>query len=272
MATTLYQVDAFTDKPFAGNPAAVAVLPNPADPLWMQAVAAEMNLAETAFLWPEPPGYRLRWFTPTVEVDLCGHATLATAHVLWETGALPRDTPARFITRSGELAAARNGDWIELDFPCGPPEPIKPPEVLDEALEVNWLAVGRNQIGDVIVEIDSPETLRTLEPNIRALQTIEARGVIVTSVSDDPRYDFMSRFFAPRAGIDEDPVCGSAHCCLAPYWGAKLGKETLTAYQASSRGGVLKLKLNGERVAISGNAVTVATLKLHSDAPEYLMA
>lgn len=271
MGTTLYQVDAFTNKPFAGNPAAVAVLEHPADPVWMQAVAAEMNLAETAYLWPEDPGYRLRWFTPTVEVDLCGHATLAAAHVLWETGRLPSRSQARFLTRSGEVSAVRDGDWIELNFPAAVPEPCDPPEELAQALGADWAAVGRSCF-DYLVEVDSPQTLRSLQPNMQLVKSIPARGVIVTCKSDDSQFDFYSRFFAPRCGVDEDPVCGSAHCCLTPYWARKLGKDSLTAYQASARGGVLRLRLDHDRVRLAGQAVTVATLHLHSDAPIHVIA
>jgi PhzF family phenazine biosynthesis protein len=202
-------------------------------------------------------GYDLRWFTPAVEVDLCGHATLASAHVLWEDGHLPKTAQARFHTKSGLLTADKNDAWIELDFPATPANPAAPPAGLSEALGTKPAFVGRSPF-DYFVELDSESTVRMLAPNLTALGEIQARGVIVTSRGDGKsKYDFVSRFFAPQSGVPEDPVTGSAHCALAPYWSAKLGKNELVAYQASSRGGELRLRLIGDRVKIGGQAVTV---------------
>ena len=256
MAVPLIHVDAFTDRPFGGNPAAVCILSEPRDEGWMGQVAQEMNLPETAFLSPLGDGYSLRWFTPTVEVDLCGHATLASAHVLWELELLPRDTPARFHTRSGLLVARQAGDWIELDFPATPDEPAASPTGLAEALGVTPRYVGRSRF-DYLVEVDTEVTVRALQPDLSALRSIDARGVIVTAQATAGNYDFVSRFFAPSTGIDEDPATGSAHCCLGPFWSARLGKAELVAYQASPRGGVLRVRVGRSGVTLSGQAVTV---------------
>lgn len=256
MGLTIYQVDAFTNKPFAGNPAAVCVLPEPRADAWMQAVAAEMNLPETAFLLRQADGYQLRWFSPTVEVDLCGHATLASAHILWETGQLDQKETARFHTRSGLLTAERQGDWIMLDFPATPEEPAEAPSGLAEALGIAPRYVGQTRF-DYLVEAASAQDVRGLKPDVGRLKTFGVRGVIVTSRSDSPEYDFVSRFFAPGAGIDEDPATGSTHCCLGPFWQSRLGKSEFLAYQASARGGVVKVQVAGERVVLGGQAVTV---------------
>ena len=258
MKTPIFQVDAFTAEPFKGNPAGVCLLSAAADPAWMQSVAREMNLAETAFPVPSPDGFDLRWFTPAVEVRLCGHATLATAHVLWEERILARDTVARFHTKSGLLTATKDGDWIVLDFPARPSRPETPPwaDRLAGALGVKPLRIEVSA-EDILVEVDGDETVRSLEPDIAALRRLPARGVIVTSRSADPAFDFVSRFFAPAVGVDEDPVTGSSHCVLTPYWSKRLRKASLAAYQASARGGVLKVSLEGDRVRIAGRAVTV---------------
>lgn len=256
MGLRIVQVDAFTDKPFAGNPAAVCVLPEPADERWMQDVAREMNLSETAFLHRQGDGFNLRWFTPAVEVDLCGHATLASAHVLWEDGHLKPGEPARFYTRSGLLTAARKGNWIEMDFPAKPEEPATPPPNLIEALGVTPKYVGKNQF-DYLVEVESEEIVRRMKPNFTLLETIPLRGVIVTSLATSQGYDFVSRFFAPAAGVNEDPVTGSAHCCLGPFWNKRLNKNEFVAYQASARGGVVRVRVSGDRVYLGGQAVTV---------------
>lgn len=250
-----WQVDAFANRPFTGNPAAICWLEKAAAPAWMQALAAEMNLSETAFVRRLENAYELRWFTPTVEVDLCGHATLAAAHALWSAGIAPPE-PLRFQTRSGLLACTRAGDFIELDFPATPASPIAAPELLIEALGVEPALVGKSKFYTLVV-VDSPEVVRTLRPDFRKLGELPTLGVIVTAPSDDAKFDFISRFFAPALGVDEDSVCGSAHCCLAPYWGKRLGKTSLMAYQASARGGVLRLRLNGDRVVLGGQAVTV---------------
>lgn len=258
MTLRITQVDAFTSQPFAGNPAAVCILPKPADQAWMLNVAREMNLAETAFLVRQKDGYDLRWFTPAVEVALCGHATLASAHVLWEEGHLPDDAQARFHTKSGLLTADRREAWIELDFPATAAAAASAPAGMVEALGVKKPRfVGRSRF-DYLVEVDSEATVRSLTPDLGALGRVEARGVIVTSATDKhSRYDFVSRFFAPQAGVPEDPVTGSAHCALAPYWAGKLGITELVAYQASARGGELLLRVAGDRVHLGGQAVTV---------------
>ncbi len=256
MRVPLYQVDAFTAEVFKGNPAAICVLPGPRDERWMQDVAREMNPSETAFLNRREDGFELRWFTPAIEVELCGHATLASAHVLWEAGYLDPTSPARFHTRSGILTAGRRGDWIELDFPADPDEPASEPPGLARALGVEVKYVGKSRF-DYLVEVESEEVLRNMEPDFKLLRSIPARGVIVTSLSNAPEYDFISRFFAPQSGVDEDPVTGSAHCCLGPFWGKRLGKSELVGFQASVRGGVVRVRMAGDRVILGGQAVTV---------------
>lgn len=256
MPIRIVQVDAFTNRPFAGNPAAVCVLREAPPEQWMRDVACEMNLSETAFLTPRDGGYNLRWLTPTVEVDLCGHATLASAHVLWEDGHLPAGQQARFHTRSGLLTADRRGEWIEMDFPAKVAAPSEAPPDLLPALGVQAKFVGKN-VFDYLVEVDSEETLRAMTPDFTALKKVGVRGVIVTARPSGPEYDFVSRFFAPGSGVDEDPVTGSAHCALGPYWAGRLGKSDFTAYQASARGGVVRVRLNGDRVILGGQAVTV---------------
>jgi PhzF family phenazine biosynthesis protein len=256
MAIPIIQVDAFTDQPFMGNPAAVCILPGRREERWMQQVAQEMNLSETAFLYPEGEDFQLRWFTPTIEVDLCGHATLASAHVLWEEGYLKAERPARFHTRSGLLTAERKGRWIEMDFPAEPEVAATAPPHLIQALGVTPKYVGRNRF-DYLIEVDSEETVRKMKPDFPLLKTISARGVMVTSRSDAPQYDFVSRFFGPAAGIDEDPVTGSAHCCLGPFWKGRLNKSEFIAYQASARGGVVRVRVVDSRVYLGGQAVTL---------------
>ncbi|MEW6366263.1 MAG: PhzF family phenazine biosynthesis protein [Acidobacteriota bacterium] len=261
MALKLYQVDAFTDRVFGGNPAAVCILTEPRQDTWMQSLAQEMNLSETAFLLKEQDDYGLRWFTPAVEVDLCGHATLASAHVLWETGMLAPDELARFHTRSGLLTAGRRGDWIEMDFPEEPPEAADAPLELVKALELPPRWIGRNR-RDYFVEVDSEEVVRKMRPDFALLATIPVLGTIVTSRSESREYDFVSRFFAPRAGINEDPVTGSAHCALSPYWSRRLDRTELVGYQASARGGVVRVSHRSPRVILGGQAITVLTGEL----------
>jgi len=256
MALRIVQVDAFANRAFRGNPAAVCVLPAARGEAWMQDVAREMNLAETAFLHPENGDYRLRWFTPAVEVALCGHATLASAHVLWEEGHLPAGREARFHTQSGLLTARRAGDWIELDFPATPPAPAPQPAGLAAALRAGTRWVGRSKF-DYLVELETEEAVRGLKPDLAALERVDARGVIVTSRATTPGFDFVSRFFAPQTGVPEDPVTGSAHCALAPFWSERLHRAELTGYQASARGGVVRVRLAGDRVVLGGQAVTV---------------
>ncbi len=261
MSFDLYQVDAFTERPFAGNPAAVCLLPEPRDAEWMQLVAREMNLSETAFLHPAPPedggGWRLRWFTPAIEVELCGHATLASAHVLWETGRLAPEEPARFHTLSGLLTAERRDGTIELDFPARTAEEVEPPEGLAAALGVTPRFVGRSRY-DYLLEVASEDEVRASVPDHARLRTLPVRGVILTAAgSPAGQYDFVSRFFAPGSGVDEDPVTGSAHCTLGPYWSARLGKTSFLAWQASERGGAVRVRIEGDRVKLGGQAVTV---------------
>ena len=257
MSIRIVTVDAFTDVPFAGNPAAVCILPEPRPDEWLRNVAREMNLSETAFLVRRNGDFDLRWLTPSIEVDLCGHATVASAHVLWQDGHLPAGKQARFHTRSGLLTADRRGDWIELDFPVKIATAAEPPPELLPALGMKSARAVAKNVFDYLVEIGSEEELRSLKPDHPRLRNIPVRGVIVTAPSSNPKFDFVSRFFAPGSGIDEDPVTGSSHTALAPYWGARLGKTEMTGYQASSRGGVVRVRLNGDRVILGGQAVTV---------------
>ncbi len=261
MGTRLFQVDAFTSKPFAGNPAAVCILTEPHSDTWMQSVAHEMNLSETAFVSQGDDGFDLRWFTPLLEVDLCGHATLATAHVIWETGIARADKQLSFHTRSGVLHASHLGEWIELDFPASGVTPATCNIDLEEALAVRPVFVGMSEF-DFLVEVELAQELRDLRPNMELIRQADARGLIVTSPSDRKEYDFLSRFFAPQSGVHEDPVTGSAHCSLGPHWGEKLGKEEMLAYQASRRGGEVRIRLDGERVHLGGQAVTVMKAEL----------
>ena len=248
----LYQIDAFTGQAFRGNPAAVCLLDAERGEEWMQDVAAEMNLSATAFLLPRGDEWSLRWFTPAAEIALCGHATLASAHALYEERGL---TSARFHTKSGLLTADRDGEWIELDFPATPAEPTEAPEGLPEALGVrDPLFVGRNRF-DYVIELRSEDEVRAVDPDHAGLRKIPVRGFIVTSRGKN--YDFVSRFFGPALGIDEDPVTGSSHCALAPYWSAKLGRTEMNALQASKRGGEVRVRLDGDRVKLRGQAVIV---------------
>jgi PhzF family phenazine biosynthesis protein len=263
MGLAIVQVDAFTNTPFAGNPAAVCVLPEERNAQWMQHVAQEMNLSETAFLVRQDDGYSLRWFTPAVEVDLCGHATLASAHVLWESGYLAPTEQARFHTRSGLLTAQQSGEWIEMNFPAAEAQAADEPENLLRALGVAATYIGKNRF-DYLIEVESEQAVRGMAPNFVLLTTVEGRGVIVTSRASTPGYDFVSRFFAPQVGVNEDPVTGSAHCGLAPYWQKKLGKDEMVGYQASARGGVVRVRVEGERVYLGGQAVTVLRGELNS--------
>ena len=251
-----FQIDAFTDRPFAGNPAAVCLLEEVGDETWMQSVAQEMNLSETAFVRRRDDGFELRWFTPKIEVDLCGHATLASAHALWTAGVVDGDESIRFHTRSGALVCSRQGDYVEMEFPAMPARQIEPPEELIGALGVEPSFVGKSKF-DKFVVVESEPVVRALQPDFARLREIPMRGGAVTSLSEDPKFDFISRYFAPGAGIDEDPVTGSAHCCLGPFWSERLGKTELTAFQASSRGGVVNVKVANDRVILRGQAVTV---------------
>ena len=268
MGIPIFQVDAFTEQPFSGNPAAVCLPPHLDDEPWMQQVAAEMNVSETAFLRLRSDGsYDLRWFTPTTELALCGHATVAVGHILWETHALFPGTPARFHTASGLLRADRQDGRIVLDFPASPPPPEEPPEGLLAALGLDHADyVGRSRF-DLLVEVDAERAVRDLKPDVARLKALGVRGVIVTAELGQGRIDFVSRFFAPGVGIDEDPVTGSSHCALAPFWAHKLGRTDLVGYQASTRGGVVHCRVVGDRVRLGGTAVTVLRGELVSSAP-----
>jgi len=261
----IVQVDAFTATAFGGNPAAVCVLKSARDEKWMADVAMEMNLSETAFLVPDTGGgggettFHLRWFTPSIEVALCGHATLASAHVLWTEGHLAPHATARFHTKSGLLTCTRTDDWIEMDFPATFVESADPPAQLSEAIGADFKFTGRSKF-DYLIEVADEDTVRALRPNHHLLRQLPVRGIIATALANSDNtgnYDFVSRFFAPGSGIDEDPVTGSAHCALAPYWAKKTGKTEMTGYQASPRGGIVKVRPVKDRVFLKGQAVTV---------------
>lgn len=255
MGAPLFVVDAFTQAAFGGNPAAVCLLDAPAEPEWMQSVAAEMNLSETAFVVPAGAEFGLRWFTPTVEVPLCGHATLASAHVLWD-GWVPERVPVRFQTTSGVLSCTRDGDLIEMDLPADVPVAMDVTDALADALGTLVTEAAVSRVGKVLALTDA-DTVRTLVPDFASIAELDAVGVIVTAASDGTELDFVSRYFAPGVGIDEDPVTGAAHCALAPFWAARLGRDELVGYQASKRGGTVRCRLDGDRVVLGGHAVTV---------------
>ena len=241
----------------------VCMLEEPRDADWMQAIAEEMNLSETAFLLPQEDGYSLRWFTPAAEVNLCGHATLASAHVLYETDRLASGSAARFFTRSGLLTASLANGWIEMDFPALPPQQVAPPRALLDALGLASDALYTGFDGeDYLVVVDGEAVVRGLAPDFAAMLAIDSRGVSVTSRADSTEFDFVSRFFAPWVGVNEDPVTGSAHCCMGPYWAQELGKEELLAYQASPRGGVVQVVPSADRVILRGQAVSVFAAQL----------
>ena len=263
MSLTIYQVDAFTRHIFHGNPAAICFLTSYPDDDIMQAVAREMNLAETAFLVENETGnWNLRWFTPVSEVDLCGHATLASAHLMFELHKVPLGSTIRFQTRSGELRVVRaDNGLLEMDFPAEPVTKEVPCELLEMAIGTTSLFCGMNRM-DAFVEISSEEKLRNLNPDMRAIAELPVRGLIVTAKAKTEGFDFVSRFFAPQLNIPEDPVTGSAHCCLAPYWSKKLGKTKLSARQVSPRGGNVQVELQGDRVLLRGEAVTVMKAEL----------
>ncbi len=261
MPAVLFVVDAFTHIPFAGNPAAVCVLKMPADDTWMQKVAREMNLAETAFLWPIAGGYSLRWFTPTVEVDLCGHATLASAFTLWHTDQLQTAIEAKFKTRSGWLSCRQRDEWIDMDFPSLATTPCHIPDSLGDALGWEPRDLFKSSM-DYLVEVPTEKVLRGMSVQMNLLAKLPARGVIVTCKSESADFDFLSRFFAPAAGVNEDPVTGSAHCALGPYWKTKLLKNDFKAFQVSERGGVIHLSVQGDRVILSGQAVLMSRIEL----------
>ncbi len=256
MSAELHLVDAFCDEPFHGNPAGVCFPDREVSSPWMKGVAAETGASETAFLLPGPGGWNLRWFTPKVEIDLCGHATLAAAFTIWRTGREEPGSEISFDTRSGRLGARQQADWIMLDFPAEPAGPTGCPPGLPDALGVEPIRVGRNRF-DLLVEVPTAADVKAMKPDLAALAKLPARGIIVTAASDLPGYDFVSRFFAPAIGIAEDPVTGSAHCCLGPYWGEKLKKTVMTGFQCSRRGGTVRVTVAGERVVLGGKAVAI---------------
>lgn len=246
----IYQIDAFTNRVFGGNPAAVVVLHEWLDDQTLQAIAAENNLAETAFVIPDAKCSKLRWFTPVLEIDLCGHATLATAHVLFREH-FREATHLRFETKGGSLAVSRKEDLLFLDFPSRPGEPVTIDDTLIKALGTSPESAILAR--DLMVVLESEAAVRAFSPDYSAIQTLDAFALIVTSRGEE--VDFVSRFFAPRAGVPEDPVTGSAHCTLIPYWANRLGKTKLSAQQLSSRGGKLTCELRGDRVLIGGKVV-----------------
>jgi PhzF family phenazine biosynthesis protein len=255
---SVVHVDSFASEPFTGNPAAVCLLPDERSAAWMQQVGKELNLPATAFITSRADGFGLRWFTAAAELELCGHGTLASAHVLWDTGVLAAGAPARFHTSGGLLTAVQRDGWIEMNFPAMPEEPASPPPDLLEALGVvSPRYVGKGSL-DYLVEVESEDAVRAVRPDFRRLAAIPVRGFIVTSRGSSGGEDFVSRFFSPARGIDEDAVTGSAHCCLATFWSRRLGRQTFTARQVSARGGVLQVALDGDRVRLAGQAITVS--------------
>jgi predicted PhzF superfamily epimerase YddE/YHI9 len=251
----LFVVDAFASAPFSGNPAAVCLTERPVDPTWMQALATEMNLSETAFpRRRDDADWDLRWFSPTTEVDLCGHATLATAHVLWETDRVAPGPPLRFHTRSGPLTATRRAESIEIELPTDLVGPVDAPPDLLAAFDATPRAVFRGRIG-WFLELEDEAAVRALRPDFRRLESFGS--AVVTAASDDDGFDFVSRYFLPGYGIDEDPVTGSAHCALGPFWSRRLGRDELVGHQVSARGGIVRVRVLGDRTALGGQAVTV---------------
>jgi PhzF family phenazine biosynthesis protein len=257
MRIPFFHVDAFADRPFTGNPAAVCLLDAPADAEWMRKAASETNLSETAFVVPIGGGFNLRWFTPAIEVDLCGHGTLAAAHVLWESGRLAEGDTARFETRSGWLSATRDSGWITLDFPALAVSPGPVPDAVVAATGLEPVFTGT--CGPKwVVEVAGEDSLRAARPDFARLRTVPGRALMITAASAPGHgADYVCRYFAPWAGVDEDPVTGSAHCALGPFWAARLGRRALSALQVSPRGGSLRVAADGDRVRLSGQAVTV---------------
>ena len=261
MTLPLFIVDAFTDRPFSGNPAGVVLLPGPADPGWMQSVAAELRHSETAFLYAGDGAWTLRWFTPAAEVRLCGHATLAAAHVLWSAGQANAAAAVEFDTASGRLTARRHHEFVELDFPAQPATAAPAPPGLLESVGVEPTAVASNGTDWLLELADEPSVL-AVTPDFGRLAEVDARGVMITAASQRSGVDFVSRWFGPAVGVDEDPVTGSAHCALGPWWAVRLGRDELVGYQASPRGGTVRVRVAGERVRLAGSAVTVVAGQL----------
>lgn len=256
MIIPVYQVDTFTDKPFQGNPAGVCYMMDHRSDRWMQAVAMEMQLPDTAFFQQSEKGFRLRWFTPSQELSLCGHATMAAAHVIWEIDLVAPDKPVQFETKSGLLQATREGEYIALGLPGLPALPQPEPSGLAEVLNQPILFFGSNGM-DMLVEVPDAAQIRAWEPDLTYISSLDTRGLIVTARDHSGTCDFISRFFAPRTGVKEDPVTGSAHACLGPYWAGKLQKKRLIGYQASARGGEVLISMDETRVVIQGKAITV---------------
>jgi PhzF family phenazine biosynthesis protein len=252
----IVQVDAFTNRPYAGNQAAVCVLEGLREEAWMQALARETNLPATVFLSPQEDGFAIRWLTPASELPLCGHGTLAAAHVLWTEGHADPARPIALYSRNHRLKAVREDDWITLDFPAIRNAPVTAPVALVEGLGLQPRFVGRSS-HSYLVEANSEEEVRGLKPDFGRLATLDFPSIIVTARSNGAPYDFVSRCFPLSHGIQEDPATGSAHCCFGPYWSEILGKTQMIGYQASARGGVVRVRVDGERVALSGQAVTV---------------
>ena len=261
MSAEIHVIDAFTHKAFRGNPAAVCIVENDPDPAWMQQVATEMRHSETAFVRRTKDGWDLRWFTPESEVDLCGHATLAAASVLWNTGREQAGSTIAFHTRSGRLTARQEKNAIALDFPKVPVEPADPPEGISAILGAPVIFSGRTRF-DVFIELPTAADVCDLDPDVTALAAIPARGIIVTAAADMPEYDFVCRFFAPAVGVPEDPVTGSAFCSLGPFWGERLHKTTVAGFQCSSRGGSVRTIMQGDRVILIGDATPVLSGRL----------
>ncbi len=263
MATLrMFQVDSFAAVPFTGNPAGVCVTPEPLAEDLMRAIAAELNCSETAFLVPHGEAWQLRWFTPSTEVDLCGHATLASAHILWEAGHLAPERTARFHTRSGELRCDRQADgWIAMDFPAQPPQPLEQTAALSDLLGTPVVALATTPIGYWVAELTDEAAVRACEPDQGRLAALDCSGLVVTALAGAANVRVVSRFFAPRLGIAEDPVTGSAHCALAPYWQPRCGDRWL-ARQVSARGGLVRVECRGERVLLAGQALTTMRIDL----------
>jgi len=262
MNELIFQVDAFTNQPFSGNPAGVVLLNKGQSEDWMLSVAREMNLSETAFLIGEKASYSLRWFTPSTEVDLCGHATLSAAHILYEKEIVEKSEFIKFATRSGELTTSYIDGWIEMNFPSFTTEEVASGDAVIQALKCEPAEIY-NSGENIMAVFSDPEDIYNLSPDFNLIKQLDAQGVIATSLSDVAEYDFISRYFAPRVGVDEDPVTGSAHCSLGPYWGKILNKNILHAKQVSDRGGELQIRIESGRTFIRGQAVTVFSGKIH---------
>jgi PhzF family phenazine biosynthesis protein len=253
----IYQVDAFTSEPFKGNPAGVCILDSEPSAIWMQNIAMEMNLSETAFVFPVRDNLTIRFYTPESEIHLCGHATLASSHILYETGIIKEEDEIRFSSKAGELRIIKQGNWIKMNFPAYEVKPMNIPPVFEQLVGIKPKELYRSEYGWTLALLKNENEVRNLKPSFSSLKNSEFGDLIVTSLSSDPDYDFCVRCFAPALGIDEDPVTGSAHCALAPFWFGKTGRKDFISHQISKRSGILKISLKGERVEISGQAKTV---------------